>query len=136
MYYGIEKAKKLADYHKVDVNFFKTDLLNYNVDEEFDIIYSSGVFNYIPYNLREEIIYHYQEKTSPNGIHALNVFVHKPFIPNAPDFEIKESLWKSGELFSYYSDWYFHQCKEKVFDCNSSDVPHKHCINILLAEKF
>lgn len=66
-----------------------------------------------------------------NGIHAMNVFVEKPFIQSPPN-KIQEKnrfRWKSGTLFSYYYDWIFHKMDEVIFDCNSGGIPHKHCFN-------
>ena len=35
---GIEKAKRLAEYNKVEVGFFKADIFDYRPDSEYDII--------------------------------------------------------------------------------------------------
>ena len=76
--------------------------------------------------------------TTTNGINVVNVFVEKPFIPLPPDTEKGEFVvdsWKSGELFMYYHDWLFHKNEEWIFDCDSSGTPHKHCMDVLIAEK-
>ena len=44
--------------------------------------------------------------------------------------------WKSGELFTYYYDWEISTMKEVIYDCNSGGVPHKHCIDIMIANKY
>ena len=62
---GIEKAKRLADIHQVEVNFFRADLHDYRLDEEFDVIYSSGVFHHILPELRREIMENYIAHTAP-----------------------------------------------------------------------
>lgn len=135
---GIEKAKKLAAYNKVDVNFFKADFFDYRPDMEYDIIFSSGVLHFILPTERKEICESLKAHTADNGINALNVFVEKPFIARAPDStgdEEKRRLWYSGELFGYYHDWLFHTCQEEIFDCNSGGIPHKHCMDTLIAQK-
>lgn len=38
---GIEKAKRLAEYNQVTVNFFKADLFDYHPSAEYDINVSS-----------------------------------------------------------------------------------------------
>ena len=56
----------------------------------------------------------------------------------APDSEEAERLvepWYSGELTNYYHDWLLHKNEEIIFDCNSGGIPHKHCMDILIAEK-
>ena len=136
---GLEKAKRLAEYNKADVRFFKADITDWRPDAEFDIIFSSGVFHFIDTPLRGEICESLKAHTSKDGINALNVFVEKPFITRAPDAsrdESKRHPWRSGELFGYYHDWLFHTCREEVFDCNSGGKPHKHCMDTLIAQKI
>ncbi len=135
---GIEKAKRLAEYNKVEVGFFKADIFDYRPDEEYDIIFSSGVLHFIPKTERKEFFDCLKAHTTDIGINALNVFVKKPFIDQAPDStkdEEKGQPWYSGELFGYYHDWLFHTCKEEVFDCNSGGIPHKHCMDTLIAQR-
>jgi tellurite methyltransferase len=72
---GVEKTKRLADNIGVPVNAFQANLLDYRLEYQYDILFSSGVFHYIPADIRNQLISDYQEYTSPNGIHALNVFV-------------------------------------------------------------
>ena len=136
---GIEKAKRLAEYNKVDVNFFKADLFDYRPDAEYDIVFSSGVLHFAQQAERKELCDSLKEHTADGGINALNVFVKKPFIGRAPDStkdEEERDPWYSGELFGYYHDWLFHTCKEEVFDCNSGGIPHKHCMDTLIAQKM
>ena len=132
---GIEKAKRLADIHQVEVNFFRADLHDYRLDEEFDVIYSSGVFHHILRKLRREIMENYIAHTAPGGMHAINVFVEKPFIPVPPDSDGGEN-WVSGELFTYYRDWLLEECRETVFDCRSGRIGHKHCMDTVFARKL
>lgn len=136
---GIQKAKNLADMHKVSVNFFKADIKDFRVETDYDIIFSSGVFHYIPLDLRQSLINNLKEHTKINGLNVINVFVGKPFISPALDMEKEElqvDIWKSGELFTYYHDWLFHKNEEVIFECNSGGIPHKHCMNISIAEKI
>lgn len=136
---GIEKAKRLAAHNKVEVRFFKADIFDYCPDTEYDIIYSSGMLHFVPEVRRKELFGSLKAHTAEWGIHALNVFVEKPFISPAPDLtreEEKGKLWRSGELFTYYHDWLFHTCEEEIFDCNSGGLPHKHCMDILIAQQL
>lgn len=135
---GIQKAKNLADIHSVKVDFFKADIKDFRIETDYDIIFSSGVFHYIPLDLRQSLIDNLKEHTKISGLNVINVFVGKPFIQPAPDMEKEElqvDIWKSGELFTYYHDWLFHKSEEIIFDCNSSGVLHKHCKNVLISEK-
>lgn len=135
---GIEKAKRLAEHNKTEVSFFKADIFDYRPDTEYDIIFSSGVLHFLPLNERKEFCDSLKSHTSDIGVNALNVFVQKPFISRAPDSTRDEDLrhpWLSGELFGYYHDWLFHTCREDLFDCNSGGIPHRHCMDTLIAQK-
>ena len=136
---GIEKSKRLAEYNHVTVDFLKMDIMDFQFDRDYDIIFSSGVLHFVRPAYREEICTRMKEHTMPGGFNVLNVFVQKPFIVRAPDSARDESLrfpWRSGELFSCYHDWLFHTCKEEVFDCMSGGTPHKHCMDSLIAQKL
>lgn len=133
---GLKKTEQLAKSVGVRINVFKADILDFRLDEKFDIIFSSGVFHYIKPDLRSQIISNYKSFTNFQGLHALNVFVKKPFIPPAPENESTACDWISGELFTYYSEWCLDEITEVIFDCNSSGTPHKHAMNKLIAKKI
>ena len=136
---GLSKARELADNCNVKIDFFKADVRDFRLEKDFDIIFSSGVFQYIHQEQRRNFIDSLKAHTTVNGINVINVFVRKPFIPLPPDIEESEITagdWNSGELFMYYHDWLFRKNEEKIFDCNSSGIPHKHCMDVLIAEKI
>ncbi len=135
---GLSKARELASNFGVNVDFFKANVRDYRLEMDYDIIFSSGVFHYIPQALRENFVDNLKSHTTEGGINVINVFVKKPFIADPQDMEADElaaGYWKSGELFTYYHDWLFHKNEERIFDCNSGGSPHKHCMDILIAEK-
>lgn len=135
---GIEKAKRLAEYNKVEVNFFKADIFDYCPDRNYDIIFSSGVIHILPQAMRKEFCDNYKSHTEDKGINVLNVFIQKPFIAPAPDSTKDEDKypWHSGELFGYYHDWLLHTCREEIFDCGSGGTPHKHCMDSMIAQRI
>jgi tellurite methyltransferase len=109
----------------VTVNTFNANLWHFRLTENYDILYSSGVFEYIKPDIRAEIMENYKTHVNDGGLVAFHTFVKKPFIARAPERERNSYAWKSGELFSYFHDWYIENCCEYVFDCNSSGIPHK-----------
>lgn len=133
---GIEKGKLLAEKYGVSVNFFKANIEDYRLKDNYDVIFSSGVFHFIKPEYRDDIFWNLKEHTNVNGIHAMNVFVEKPYIavPENKKNGIDRFRWKSGELFMQYHDWMIHKMDEVVFDCNSGGVPHQHCMDILISE--
>lgn len=132
---GIEKTKRLADQVGVHVNVFKADMRDYRPDAPFDIVYASGVLHYLKPEYRAEWFDHYKRFTRPNGMHALNAFVEKPFIAPPPEKEPHAYRWLSGELLTHYHDWLLRDSAEVVFDCNSSGIPHQHAMTKLMAQK-
>ena len=135
---GIEKGKRLAESNHVEVDFFRADANEYRPKTEFDIIYCSGVLCDIEQKKRQSLIERLKECTVKNGIDALNVFVEKPFMPPIPDYEKWEfrEPWYSGQLSTFYHDWLFRKNEEIIFNCNSGGVAHKHCMDIVIAEKM
>lgn len=136
---GLKKARELAEYNRVDVNFFRANINEFIPKDTYDIVFSSGVFHYLEPEKRKVFVDLLKEHTAENGLNVINVFVEKPFIDVAPDMEesekkIKKS-WHTGELDSYYYDWFFHERSELIFDCNSGGVPHKHCMDVVIAQK-
>lgn len=132
---GIEKTKRLAEKAGVQVDAFKANLLDFRLERDFDILYSSGVFHFVKPGIRGEIFDNYKLHTRENGINAFNVFVEKPFVPAPPDKDSLRYNWKSGELMMMYHDWYIEECLEEVFDCNSGGTAHRHAMDTVYARK-
>lgn len=132
---ALDKGRRLAEQVGVEVNFFQANLLDFRLDNDFDIIFCSGALHYIPQDLRKEIFENYQKHTSGGGLHALNVFVRKPFVKSPSNEKKGRYKWISGELFSYYADWLICSCEERIFDCFSGGVPHQHCMDTMYALK-
>jgi tellurite methyltransferase len=131
----VESTKKLADTYSVDITIFKSDVNDFRLDTKYDIIFSGGGVHYIEPHLREEIFDNYKKNTNVGGIHVMSTFITKDFMAPPPDIERRPNTWKSGELFTHYTEWKIHSCEETIFDCHSSGVFHNHCANRLMAEK-
>ena len=134
---AIENSKELANDFGVDVNFFRADLLTYNIEKDFDIIYSSGVLQFVPPQERSRIFKMIQDRTKVGGLNVMNAFVQKSFIDTAPDWSEDEYYFNTAELFGYYGcDWQFEMMQEIYFDCDSTDIPHRHCLDVMIARKI
>lgn len=133
---GIDKLNRLAERAHVYVHAFKANLWDYRLEEEYDILFSSGVLHYIKPELRDEIMSNYKSHVSKNGFVYFHTFVKKPFIQPPPEKESHSYPWQSGKLFTYFHDWYIEHCAEYVFDCNSSGIPHRHAANRLFARNI
>lgn len=134
---GITKGKALAEEIGVNVNFFRADILNYKIEKNFDVIYSSGVMQCVPPNERPRVFKMLQSQTKVGGLNALSVFVDKSFIEPSPYWDKNEYLYNSAELFSYYGrDWKFEMMQEVYFSNDSEEKPHDHCVDIMIARKI
>ena len=132
---GLQKTEKYAEEVGVHVETIHADILDFQLEDTYDVIFSTGTLHYLPPELRSQRFQDYREHTSPNGINALNVFVNKPFIPRAPDAEDTAYIYKSGELMGYYWDWEILYCVEEIFDCMSGGIPHKHAVDRIIARQ-
>lgn len=133
---GIAKTKRMAKENNVEVNAFIADVNDFAINEKFDIIYSTGTIQYLDDDKIDSFFEKVKNMTNVNGINWFNVFVDKPFIPLPPDWDIGEKMWQTGKLFTYYPDWKFERIDETIFDCNSSGILHKHCMDFLVARKI
>ena len=85
-----------------------------------------GALQFLPPEQRRRHFAGYQRRTRSGGLNAHLVFVEKPFIKAAPDWQKNEYFYTSGDLAAYYHDWEIIRCEERIVDCNSSGIPHRH----------
>ena len=130
---GIEKTKQLAADAGVPIEAFVADINEFRLTVPFDVLFSTGVLQYVPPEQRKDLFANYRTYTNPGGLNVFSVFVRKPFIGKAPDAEKTAYSWISGELLTYYHDWKIEYCTEDIFDCMSSGVPHQHAVNRIIA---
>ena len=133
---AVENAKQLAKDASVDVNFFCADLLNYKLDEDFDVIYAGDVVQFIPPQERKQIFQMLQAHTKIGGLNVINAIVKKSFVDTTPALTDAESFYKTGELFSYYGcDWKFELLKEVYIDSDDEENPRHVCMDVIIARK-
>ncbi|MCD4701306.1 MAG: methyltransferase domain-containing protein [Candidatus Aegiribacteria sp.] len=132
---GIEKTKQLAADAGVQIEAFVADINEFRLTESFDLLFSTGVLQYVPPEQRKELFANYRTNTNPGGLNVFSVFVKKPFIEKAPDGEKTAHKWISGELLTYYHEWKIEFCSEDIFDCMSGGVLHQHAVNRIIARK-
>lgn len=133
--YAIQKTTKFADRLGLKINAFVADINEFEPDEDYDLIFSSGTIQYITAEKRKTFVDKLKASTKESGLNVIHTFVDKPFITLAPDAEANEHLWKSGELLGLYSDWQTEHFLEEIKSCNSSGVPHHHAHNRIWTRK-
>ncbi len=132
---GIEKIRQYSQATGSAVNAIHADLIGYELHERYDVIYSMGALQFLPLEQRPKHFEKYKRHTSGGGLNAHLVFVEKPFIAVAPDWERSEFFYRSGDLAGYYHDWEIIRCGEELFACNSGGIPHRHAVNYIIARK-
>lgn len=132
---GLEKTMRYAEEEGFQIRTIHADIINYKLDEVYDIIFSTGTLHYLPPEIRIQRFQDYKDHTSINGLNVFSVLVEKPFIPRAPDAEESAFHYKSGEIMTYYWDWEILYCTEEIFDCMSSGILHRHAVNRIIARK-
>ncbi len=132
---GLRKTKMYAEEVGIHVETFQADIVNYKLEDTYDVIFATGTLQYLPFEVRNKHYQNYKDGTSPNGINGLSVFVQKPFIAKAPDAEDTAHPYKSGELLGYYWDWEIPFCTQEIFNCMSSGIPHEHAVDRIIARK-
>ena len=132
---GIRKTKLLAEKNDVQIDAFVADINNFEIKDTFDIIYSTGTIQYLFDDNIEPFFNKLKEMTNIGGYVYFNVFVDKPYLDLPPDWDKEEKMWKTGQLFSYFSDWELLDISETIFECNSSGIKHLHCMDNIIAKR-
>ena len=132
---GIRKTKQLAEDRSVEIDAFVADINDFEINNQFDIIYSTGTIQYLFDNNIAPFFEKINRLTKKGGIVYFNVFVDKPFLELPSDWDKEEKMWKTGELFGYFGDWKIHTIDEVIFEDNSGGIKHYHCMDTIMAEK-
>ena len=126
---AIKKTTKFAERLGLSVNAFVADINELELDDSYDLIFSSGTVQYLEPAKRACFMEKLKVSTKQNGINVIHTFVKKPFVSEAPDAEENEFLWQSGELLSLYHDWKTESFVEEIKPCQSSGIAHEHAHN-------
>ena len=132
---GIRKTLRLAAERGVSIRAFTADINDFQLEEKFDIIYSTGTIQYLADENIPGFFRKVRDLTRPGGLNYFNVFVEKPFLSLPPDWDREEKMWKTAALFSFYADWRIRLIDEIIFEDKSGGIPHFHCMDTILAEK-
>ncbi|MBR6484038.1 MAG: class I SAM-dependent methyltransferase, partial [Clostridiales bacterium] len=132
---GIRKTLRLAAEKGVSINAYVDDINTFSLDEQFDIIYSTGTVQYLFDENKEAFFKKLEKMTKPDGIVFINVFVEKSFLELPPDWDKEEKMWKPGELFTFFADWKVERIDEVIFEDNSGGVLHYHCMDTIICRK-
>lgn len=133
---GVEKIRQYSQSSGYEVNVLHTDMIGYELKSSYDVIYSHGSLQFLPLDQRKNHFEKYKRHTCIGGLNAFLIFVEKPFIKVAPDWEKDEFFYLSGDLARYYHDWEILRCDEQIIDCNSAGISHQHAVHSIIARKI
>ena len=132
---GIEKIKQYSRIADCPVRAVHANMIGYEFADSYEVIYSMGSLQFLPPEQRQRHFEKYKKQTRMGGINAHLVFVEKPFIATAPDWEKNEFFYRSGDLAGFYCDWEIIQCGEEILDCMSAHIQHQHAVHYIVAKK-
>lgn len=132
---GLDKARRLASENGVEITTVNANLNDFLLPAGIDVVYSNGALEYIRPELRAKRFKHFREQTAPGGYHFMFAFSEHPEVEIAPDWGNNEYLYKRDELSSFYECWEIIEKYERVFQCDSSGVPHCHAATVVIARK-
>ncbi|MDU4959230.1 MAG: helix-turn-helix domain-containing protein [Sporomusaceae bacterium] len=132
---GIAKINRYSEASGYAVNAVQADMIGYEPERGYDVVYSCGSLQFLPLPQRQRHFDKYKQQTKPEGLNAHLVFVDKPFIAVAPDWEPNEFFYQSGDLACYYRDWEILLCDEQIVDCQSAGIGHRHAVSRIIARK-
>lgn len=122
----IEQARRLAKLIKVKIEFTQENLLDYDFVGRFDLIYSLNGLNGVAIRDRATLFEKIKSHTNENGLNIFETVASK----NLEKYRLQsdEYLWKSGELFGFYTDWKYEVIEEQIIaseDCKNFIVSRK-----------
>ena len=132
---GIRKTKRLAESRGVSVNAFVADINDFQLEEQFDIVYSTGTVQYLFDDRIAPFFRQVKSLVKVGGYVYFNVFVEKPYLELPPDWDKEEKMWKTGDLFAHFADWEICRIDEITFEDNSAGILHYHCMDTIIAKR-
>ncbi|MBR0289674.1 MAG: helix-turn-helix domain-containing protein [Selenomonadaceae bacterium] len=108
----IERARQLAKLIRVKIELTQDNLLDYDFVGRFDVIYSLNGLNGVAIRDRAALFEKIKSHTNENGLNIFETVASKNFEQSL--FQKNEYLWKSGELFGFYTDWKYEVMEEQI----------------------
>jgi tellurite methyltransferase len=131
---GLKKTVQYASEVGVQVETVQADLSQYQLQDSYDVVFSTVTLQYLPADMREQCFAHYKEHTQKSGINLISVQVEKPFLPSEPNDDPTRKAYRSGQLAGYYWDWELLSCVEDIKEAKGAGG-RKRAINTIIARK-
>ena len=127
----IEKIKQLAKIIRINIDLIQENILDYEFDDTYDLIYSFNVLETLAKRDRARIFEKIKSQTRNGGLNIFETVAYKNF----ERYETAEDdyAWKSGELFGIYYDWKYEVMDETFFADDKTNQRYK---NFIVARKM
>jgi tellurite methyltransferase len=132
---GILRAERRAARYSIPLETLRADLRTVRLPQTFDVVFSSTALNHLLPSVRRRRFAHFQERTRPGGIHAVNAFVRDSDRGPPPEPGSNGTLFRPGELRGYYDGWEVLESGVRGFDCLAPGPTHRHPVDVLVARK-
>lgn len=104
----IAALKELSRLQKLKIKTVHTDLTKFTPDGEYDVLISTMVLHFIPYNLQKKMITQMQKHTKKNGLNVISSFTNKNKTGTRPfplrTGELIKTYQKAGWKILYYDE--------------------------------
>lgn len=127
---GLEKARRLAREHGVQVCWVLGDAARGALPDPFDLVYSCGAIHYVPRRERAHLFPRLKKLTAPGGHHAHLVFTDREIYVEKGEVI---DYFAPGELAQAYADWLIVRREEASIECAQDHTAHRHSVEELIA---
>jgi tellurite methyltransferase len=132
---GILRAERRAARYSIPLHALREDLRTVQLRGPYDVVFSSTALNHLPRRIRARRFAHFRERTTPGGIHAVNVFGPAPRGISIPEPGTNGWRFSPRELEGYYRSWELLERRTFTFECNSPGRSHRHSVDVVVARK-
>lgn len=135
---GIHKLMTAAANYKIPLTGIVQDIVEFPLDEEYDLIMAHGVLYYLENPVWRAILEKAKKQTRPGGYNIFTIFVYNDEYPCVAEIEAAryKNSFRSKELQEFYLDWIELRFDQYVkWDAHPGIPLHYHPIEKLVSQK-
>ena len=133
---AIEKLRRLAVAHSLEINAWTDNLCSFSFEKEYSLIMSFGTLHFVSKNDWHNFIMKSKKATAVGGFHIMQLFTNQ--LPPSPDIApFAIGMADDGEIRKLYEDWEIIDFRSYVFEDEHPNVPrHLHASNKITARRI
>lgn len=129
---GIHKAEQLAITNHVKAQLITTDMVSFEFDRNYDLVFSCGAIHYVERENRRQLFEKMKVHTKLGGLHAILVFSDRLIYVEKGEVI---DYFREGELMAHYHDWTIINDEDYSISCKQDGAPHGHSVTKIIARK-